>query len=228
MLTKDEFEALPEKARAAFVLDGEEYIPAKDGKLKQTLNDVDSKYKSAMSELEEFKRKQAEQIAAAEAAALEKLKKEGKVDELLADVERRNGETVKQFNERIERLTNQIKTEKRSAILSELAGEMATDKGAKVFKKLIESRIEVDAETGKVTFLNDDGSASSLDLAGFKAELLKDESLEPVLKANIVTSGGGMANGSSGGSAPVASGNVGGTRSEREAAFAKKFKLPLT
>lgn len=228
MLTKDEFEALPEKARAAFVLDGEEYIPAKDGKLKQTLNDVDSKYKSAMSELEEFKRKQAEQIAAAEAAALEKLKKEGKVDELLADVERRNGETVKQFNERIERLTNQIKTEKRSAILSELAGEMATDKGAKVFKKLIESRIEVDAETGKVTFLNDDGSASSLDLAGFKAELLKDESLEPVLKANVVTSGGGMANGSSGGSAPVASGNVGGTRAEREAAFAKKFKLPLT
>lgn len=223
-LNAEQFEQLPDFVKTDYVQDGEVYrhvAEAKVGKLKSSLDGLDSK-------LKEFERKQQEEIQKAEQAALEKLKKEGKVDELLADVERRNGETVKQFNERIERLTNQIKTEKRSAILSELAGEMATDKGAKVFKKLIESRIEVDAETGKVTFLNDDGSASSLDLAGFKAELLKDESLEPVLKANIVTSGGGMANGSSGGSAPVASGNVGGTRSEREAAFAKKFKLPLT
>ena len=223
-LNAEQFEQLPDFIKTDYVQDGEVYrhvAEAKVSKLKSSLDGLDSK-------LKEFERKQQEEIQRAEQAALEKLKKEGKVDELLADVERRNGETVKQFNERIERLTNQIKTEKRSAILSELAGEMATDKGAKAFKKLIESRIEVDAETGKVTFLNDDGSASSLDLAGFKAELLKDESLEPVLKANVVTSGGGMANGSSGGSTPVASGNVGGTRAEREAAFAKKFKLPLT
>lgn len=198
MLTKEEFEALPEKAQGAFVLDGEEYVPAKDGKLKQTLNDVDSKYKATLQKLTEYESKQAEVAAAAEAAALEKLKKEGKVDELLADVERRNNETKRQYDERIERLTNQIKTEKRSATLSQLAAELATDKGQAVFKKIIAERIDVDAESGKVTFLNEDGSASSLDLAGFKAELLKDDTLSPVLKANVTTTGGGLANGSNG------------------------------
>ena len=99
-------------------------------------------------------------------------------------------------------MANQIKTEKRSAVVSDLA-ELATDKGRAAFKKLIASRIDVDAETGKVTYLNDNGSASSLDLAGFKAELLKDDSLSPLLKGDVVTTGGGNAQGSTGGSASV-------------------------
>ena len=54
MLSKEDFEALPEKARAAFVLDGDEYVPAKDAKLKQTLNDVDSKYKELQKQLSTY------------------------------------------------------------------------------------------------------------------------------------------------------------------------------
>lgn len=202
MLTKEEYESLPEKARGAFAAEGDLYVPAKDAKLKQTLNDLDNKYKEASSKLSEYEQKQTERQAEAERKALEKLKAEGKVDEILADAERRIGETTKQFNERIERMANQIKTEKRSAVVSDLA-ELATDKGRAAFKKLIASRIDVDAETGKVTYLNDNGSASSLDLAGFKAELLKDESLSPLLKGDVVTTGGGNAQGSTGGSASV-------------------------
>ncbi|AXQ65844.1 MAG: putative capsid scaffold protein [Caudoviricetes sp.] len=100
-------------------------------------------------------------------------------------------------------MTNQIKTEKRSSIVADLAASMATDKGSKAFKALIASRIDIDAESGKVTYLNEDGSASSLDLAGFKAELMKDDSLSPLLKADIVTNGGGNLNGNNDGSASV-------------------------
>lgn len=226
MLTKDEYESLPEKARAAFVQDGEQFVPAKDAKLKQTLNDLDNKYRETSAKLTEYESKQQQQQAEAERKALEKLKAEGKVDEILADAERRLGESKSQYEARIERMTNQIKTEKRSALVADLAGEMATDLGSKAFKALIASRIDVDAETGKVTYLNADGSASALDLAGFKAELLKDDSLSPLLKGNITTFGGGLANGSVGGRATASTGNFGGTREERKAAIAAKYKLP--
>jgi len=226
MLTKEEYEGLPEKARGAFTQEGDLFVPAKDAKLKQTLNELDSKYKEASSKLSEYEQSQAQRQAEAERKALEKLKAEGKTDEIIADIERRNGETVKQFQERIERMTNQIKTEKRSALVSDLAAELATDKGSRAFKALVQSRIDVDAETGKVTILNDDGSASSLDLNGFKAELMKDDSLSPLLKADLVTQGGGNVKGSNGdGRTSFAQGNMGGTREEREAAIAKRFKL---
>ena len=228
-LTQEQFEALPDFIKADYQQDGEVYRHSaefKAAKLKSSLDGLDSKLRETSGKLSEYEQKQAERQAEAERKALEKLKAEGKVDEILADAERRIGETQKQFQERIERMANQIKTEKRSALVADLA-ELATEQGRAAFKKLVASRIEVDAESGKVTFLNEDGSASSLDLAGFKAELLKDDSLSPLLKADVVTFGGGMAKGSNGGgSASFGKGNFGGTREERKAAIAAKFKLP--
>lgn len=224
-LTQEQFEQLPDFIKGDYEQDGDVYKHAGFLKVKRTANELDAKLKETSGKLTEYEQKQSERQADAERKALEKLKAEGKVDEILADAERRIGETTKQFNERIDRMANQIKTEKRSAVVSDLA-EMATDKGRAAFKKLIASRIDVDAETGKVTYLNDDGGASSLDLAGFKAELLKDESLSPLLKGDVVTSGGGMAKGSNGdGRTSFAQGNMGGSRAEREAAIAKRFKL---
>jgi hypothetical protein len=192
----------------------------KVGKLKDSLNGLDSK-------LKEFEKNEQAKLEAARAEALEKLKKEGKVDEILADAERRIGETKAQYEERLQRMTTAIKTEKRSALVADLASELATDSGSKAFKRLVADRIDVDPETGKVTFLNDDGSASSLDFAGFKAELLKDDSFAPLLKAGIVTKGGGNAQGSTGAGGASSVGNLGGSRAEREAALARKFKLPI-
>lgn len=198
----DSLEKVPEEWRDQFVeveLDGKKGYQDKDSlELKQLAFNVKEENKAVKGRLSEFEKQQAEKLEQARAEALEKLKKEGKVDEIVADIERRNGETVKQFQERIERLTNNIKTEKRNAIVADLASELATDSGGKAFKRLVSSRIDVDPETGKVTFLNDDGGASSLDLAGFKAELLKDDGFAPLLKSGVVTKGGGNANGSNG------------------------------
>lgn len=228
-LSQEQFEQLPDFLKNDYQQDGEVFrhtAEFKAAKLKTSLDGLDSKLKETSGKLSEYEQKQAERQAEAERKALEKLKSEGKVDEILADAERRIGETTKQFQERIEKMANQIKTEKRSAVVSDLS-EMATDKGRAAFKRLIASRIDVDAETGKVTFLNDDGSASSLDLAGFKAELSKDESLSPLLKSDIATFGGGKVNGSNDvGSASFGKGNMGGSRAEREAAIKQKFKLP--
>lgn len=221
-LTAEQFEQVPDFLKADYVQEGEVYRHVDTGRasaLKKSMDNLDGR-------LKDFERNEQAKIEAAQAAALEELKKEGKVDEILADAERRIGETSKQYEARLERMANQIKTEKRSALVADLAAELATDKGSRAFKALVQSRIDVDAETGKVTFLNDDGSASSLDLNGFKAELMKDDSLSPLLKADLVTQGGGNAKGSNGdGRTSFAQGNMGGTRAERETAIAKKYGL---
>ena len=227
----DSLDKVPEEWREQFVeveLDGKKGYQDKDSlELKQLAFHVKEENKAVKGRLSEFERQQAEKLADAERKAFEKLKAEGKTDEIIADLERRNGETVKQFQDRIERLTNSIRTEKRSALVADIAAEMATDSGSKAFKRLVADRIDVDPETGKVTFLNDDGGASSLDLAGFKAELLKDDSFAPLLKAGVVTKGGGNANGANGqGGASFGKGNFGGSRDERRAAIKQKFKLP--
>lgn len=221
-LTQEQFESLPDFVKGDYVQHEGAYVPSAELKvssLKKSLDGLDGKLKA-------FEQQEALKLQEAEKAALEKLKKEGKVDEILADAERRIGETQKQYEERLNRLVGQIKTEKRTSVVAELASELATETGSKAFKRLVASRIDVDPETGKVTFLNDDGSASSLDLAGFKAELLKDDSFAPLLKGNVTTTGGGKANGSTGAGSASTVGNLGGTRDERVAALAKRFKLP--
>jgi hypothetical protein len=197
MLVKT-LDEVPEGWRDQFVEVDGGYQDKDSLELKQLAFNVKEENKAVKGRLSEFEKQQAEKLADAERKAFEKLKAEGKTDEIIADLERRNGETVKQFQDRIERLTNSIKTEKRSAIVADLAAEMANDKGSKLFKKAIAERIEVDAETGKVLVLDENGGATSLDIEGLKAEILKDDSYSPLLKNGIVTKGGGNANGSNG------------------------------
>lgn len=224
-LTQEQFEQLPDFVKSDYVEQDGGFVHAesvKVSKLKSSLDGLDSK-------LRDFERKEAEKLAEAERAALEKLKKEGKVDEIVADAERRIGETAKQYQDRIDRLSSQIKTEKRSALVADLSAELATDIGSAAFKALVSSRIDVDPETGKVTFLNADGSASSLDFAGFKAELQKDSTFAPLIKASIAASGGGLVNGAQhGGRTSFGAGDFGGDKAQRQAAIATKFKLPLS
>lgn len=202
-LTQSQFDELPEFIKTDYQQDGEVFRHSsefKAAKLKSSLNDLDFKLKETNNKLSDYEKGQAERQSAAEKKALDKLMAEGKTKEILEDVERRNNETKAQYEARIEKITQAYKQDKINMTVAELS-ELATDKGKSAFKRLIKSRIDVDIENNKVTFLNDDGSASSLDLAGFKAELLADESYSPLLKANIPTHGGGNANGSSGGSA---------------------------
>lgn len=224
-LSQEQYEQLPDFVKSDYVQSESGFVHAeaiKVSKLKSSLDGLDSK-------LKDFEKREAEKMADAERAALEKLKKDGKVDEILADADRRLNESQKQYQERIERMSNQIKTEKRSAIVSDLSAELATEAGSHAFKALVASRIDVDPETGKVTYLNADGSASALDFTGFKAELSKDPVFAPVIKANVTTQGGGFAQGAQqGGRTTFGAGNFAGNKAERQAAIAAKYKLPLS
>lgn len=212
----EDLEQLPEVMRDQFVeteVDGKKGFQDKDSlELKQHLFNVkeeNKKIKSGRSELEEklneIKAQESEKIEQAKREALEKAKKDGKSDEAvtllqqeLEDLRQRSNETETQYKKRIEDMTTSISTEKSNAVASDIVGEVGNTKGAKYLKKIILERTKVDAETGKITFLDENGGATSLDKQGFIAELKKDEDIHPLLKSDVVTNGGGFANGQQG------------------------------
>ena len=209
-LTVEQYNELPDYAKDAFAQDGDVYIPAKDAKLKSTLNDVDTKYKTTAKELEELKGKlssieqeKLDKIEAEKAKALDDAKNKGEKSEAIelyeqqiADLRERTEQEVNSYKTQLETLQSSIYEEKKAKILAELRSEIGINKYAKSFNRLVGDRISIDKDTGKPVFLNEDGSATSLDLNGFKSELLKDEELEPYVKGGVVTTGGGNANGS--------------------------------
>jgi len=209
-LTQEQYDELPEYAKDAFAQDGDVFIPAKDAKLKSTLNDVDGKYKTTAKELEELRGKlsaiEQEKLDAIEKAkkeALEDAKNKGDksdaielYEQQIQDLRDRTELEKTELKTQLEKLQGSIYSEKKAKILADLRSEIGINKYAKSFNRLVGDRISIDADTGKPVFLNEDGSATSLDLNGFKEELLKDEELEPYVKATVVTTGGGRAKGS--------------------------------
>ena len=206
-LTAEQFEQLPEFVRGDYEKSGEVYIPVAEGKMramKGTLNDLDSKYKQANSRIEEIERTKAQEIESAKAEALKKARSNGDVDaiekryqEQMADLERRNGETIKQYEERLKARDERFIATERKGIVSEIAKELKVlDKAQGLFLKLLQDRVSVDPESGKVVFLDEGGGATSLDKAGFIAELAKNEGFDTMRHKPVAT--GGLVNGNNG------------------------------
>jgi uncharacterized phage infection (PIP) family protein YhgE len=216
-LTKEQYEELPEFVKKDYEEFDGVYKHAGFVKVKQTANELDAKikqsderYNSLQSQLDEYKSQEAEKIEQAKREALEKAKTQGDVDGAIKQYEERMADMEKRFNEEkqslsgdLEKLQSQIKTDKRSAIVSDLASQIATDKGSKAFKALVANRIDVDPATGNVTYLDGEGRATSLDAKGFAEEIMKDDAFAPLVKSGVVTNGGGGANGNNGGRASV-------------------------
>jgi len=225
MIEVASLDVIPEGFRGDYVeveKDGKKLFQHKDfvtviGAMKRKGEERDA----LATELKGFKSQESIKQAEAEKKALEKLKAEGKIDEILADSEKRHGETIKQFEERIAKRDAVVIKKARDAVVSELS-TLATEVGAKAFKKLISERVDYDPETDKYSFKDEDGGATSLDLAGFKADVLKSPTYAAMLKAQA-SSGGFGTNASTGGGAAKTTGNLGGDRKQRAAELAKRF-----
>lgn len=229
-LSKEQFEELPEFVKSQYVPDDDGFSHKGMLKVKQTANDLDGKLKELNTKLETFEDAKKQEIEKARAEALEQARSKGDVKAIeeryqqqMEDLAKRLEDTENGYKEKLDKLTTTVKTEKKNAIIAELS-EMATDQGKKAFKSLVSSRVDVDAETGKAVFLDDDGRATSLDLKGFMAEIKKDEAFAPLVRADVTTTGTGKAK----------TGNDWGRTSEkpelsdkeaRKAHFREKFNL---
>jgi len=206
-LTQEQFEQLPEFVRDDYEQAGEVYRPKAEGKvaaLKSSLDAMDGKYKTAESRIKEIEDSQAAAIEAAKKEALETARNKGDVSaiekryqEQMADLEKRSNETVEQYKARLEALTDKLKTGGRKSIIGDLAAELKIfDDSKPLFEKLIGDRVDVDPETGKETYLDENGGATSLDKTGFLAELMKDKGFDRMRQAEA--NKGGLANGNNG------------------------------
>ena len=211
-LNEDQYNQLPEFVQEDYVLDGDSYKHAGVLKMKGTLNDLNGKlesqkgeYNQLNSRLSEFEQNKKAEIEQARADALEKAKKENNVDDILRierekleDEKRRIDETVGSFNERMQTVAKN----QEATIASSLSSELATTGGKKAFERLIAPFISVDPMTGLETYLNDDGSASSLNREQFIVEIKKNDLFSSLIKADIHTRGGGGLSGNGGVSDP--------------------------
>lgn len=234
-LTEDQYGQLPDFVKSDYEKSGDVYRPVAEGKLselKGKMNDLDVKFKTANSRIEEIERTKAQEIELAKEEALKTARSKGDVaaiekryQEQMADLEKRSGETVKQYQDRIEKMAGTIKAKERSLVVGDIAKELKIfDDSEKAFSKLIADRIDVDPETGKVTFLDENGGATSLDKAGFVAELAKDSAYDRMRQAE--SNRGGVATGNNGTRDGVSNkANFGGSREERKAAIAKRFNI---
>lgn len=206
-LTEEQFGQLPEFVKSDYEKSGDVYRPVAEGKLsalKSSMNDLDAKFKSANSRIEEIERTKAADIEAAKEEALKTARSKGDVaaiekryQEQMADLEKRSGETLKQYEDRIEKMAGAIKTKERSLVVGEIAKELKVfEDSQKAFSKLIADRIDVDPESGKITFLDENGGATSLDKAGFIADLAKDSAYDRMRQGDV--NRGGVATGNNG------------------------------
>ena len=200
-ITQEEYEAASVTVQSLFEKQGDIYVTKdslKTAALKNSLN-------GAFAERDEFKGKltareqaEAELIAnAKEEAYQEALAKNDTeqatklLQEKLDDAERRAGESKAKY---IERLSD-IAKDKERVIISEIS-LLGTERGKLALSRLLKDYINIDPETGNETYLNDDGSASSLNKAQFIESLKDNDLFKPLLKADITTTGGGNSRGS--------------------------------
>lgn len=187
-----------------------------------------TEYESQMSEAE--KRAQ-ERIEEAKRKALEDARSKGDVEaiekryqEQMADLEKRTEDRTRKEVEK--EFKGKEAAQRQKSLARELGLKYGVDNhSADTISELLERRIQVDAETGKEIYLDENGGATSLDRAGFEKEFFSSPRVIRLVKADVATYGGGMANGNNGAGGASSGGNFGGSRSEREVAIARKFNL---
>lgn len=200
-LTQEVFDTLPEPVQGNYELSGEVYVTKdslKVAALKASLDGACGQRDEVSAKLSAYEQSKADEIKAAEQAAYDKALADNDFEtinktlqEKLEDAERRNGESQAKFDERM----GAIAKDKEAVIISELTLN-GSEVGKSALKRLLSGYVKVDPETGTETYLNDDGSASSLDKKQFIESLKTNELFKPLLRADIVTTGGGLANGS--------------------------------
>lgn len=206
-LTKEVFDSLPESVQSDYELSGDEYVTKdslKTSALKASLNNLDSKLKATEKEKADQEAAKAAEITAGIDAALAEAVASGDTKAQLKLEREKLDDERKRLDGDKEGLLSQRKSmakDKEKNVINKLSLKV-TDRWRPTFKRLMKDYVRVDPETMLVTFLNDDGSASSLNEESFYSEfLLKSEDLKPMLKGYVPTVGAGLANGSTDGGA---------------------------
>lgn len=203
-LTKEQYDALDESLRAEFEQqeDGS-YINVDSLKvtgLKTSLDKLDSKMKAEKADRDAETQRLVDE---ARETALEEAKSKNNIDEVLR-IEREKLEDEKNRitaqREELTGIKQQLADDKLKNTIDNLANHVVKE-FQPAFKVVIKQFIDVSVDSREVTYLNEDGSASSLNKDQFIKELADRTTFAPMMKGKPTTTGGGLANGGMGGGA---------------------------
>lgn len=240
-LSNEQFEQLPEFVRSDYEKVGDNYrhkseieFEGAKASFKQKMDDLGGKLNATSSELQQFKSSQQEAIEAAKKEALEQAKTKGEAkdiikryEEQMADLESRLGSELESERAEKQKLLDLSKNSARNSLLAEARSKLKVfDESAKIFNQVVGAMIDIDPLTGKETFLSEDGSATSLDRAGFMAQLEKDPAFARMREASPPSEGGFARGANSQVGGASSGGSFGGDRNQRKAAIKSKFNLP--
>ena len=215
-LTQEQYEQLPDFVKGDYEEQDGKFVSVgelKAAKLKQSLNEVDSKYKTQLNEVNEklstFEQQQKTAIEKARQEALEEARNKGDVaaiekryQEQMADLEKRTAERVRGEVDK-EYSLKFAKQNAEKELLSIVSALKPVDEDAADLLKIDLGRKQQVTEDGKIIYLNDDGSASTLDSKGFIEQAKKQARYKRLIQADHFVNGGEKMNGSNGGSAPT-------------------------
>lgn len=209
-LTQEQFEQLPEFLKGDYAEVEGAYKHAGMMKVKQTANDLDAKLKARDGEFDQlnerlttFEQGKAEQLEAEKNRKLENAKSSKDIDaielqhkEQMADLEKRVSDRVR--NETVKELSFESAKKELVSTSKQIAAELGIDpESVELLGDVLPSRMSVN-EQNQIIFLNADGSASTLDRAGFIEELKKTPKYKKHMKGYVATKGAGLSNGNNG------------------------------
>ena len=215
-LTEEQYNQVPEFLKDDYEKDGDSFIHKGLKKVKQTANSLDEKSKQTAKELAEareelntFKQEKEQALKDKRDKELENAEDKGDVkaikeryEQQMEDLKKRVAEETR--NEVTTEFTSKLAAEKEETIISDFSGELAkTANAARTLKIVLKGRVKIDPSTGKETYFDANGSALSVDKVGFLADLKKDVTIEDLIKADFITTGGGKVDGSNGGRTTV-------------------------
>lgn len=205
-LTQEQYDQLPDFVKGDYQEVDGVFKHAGVLKLKTSLNEVDSKYKTQIGELSDklnsFEEAKKREIENARKEALEQAKNKGDRDEIeriyeekMADLEKRVEERTRSAVEK--EFTLKSAQKDAESLATKISAQLASDDDARQdLQDLISLRVKPD-ESGKIVFYNRDGSASAMTEKEFVEDIKSKH--KHLIKGDVTTQGGGMANGSKGG-----------------------------
>lgn len=210
-LTQEQFDTLPDFLKEDYTEVDGAYKHAGMMKVKQTANDLDARLKARDGEYNELnervtasEKEKADQLEADKNKKLESAKSNKDIDaierqhaEQMADLEKRVSERVKL--ETVKELSAESAKKEMKSIAAQIASELGVDKESiELLGDVLPSRITLN-EQNQIIYLNADGSASTLDRAGFAEEVRNTPKYKKHIKALLPTQSNGIANGNNGG-----------------------------
>ncbi len=234
MLEVESLDVIPESSRGDYVekKDGDKVtfihrafvaVKEKNQKLESRLTEYDT-LKTKLQSIEDERAKESREREERKLKGLHDAKDYEALlvieQQKLQDMERRTGETKKQYEDRVEALKSRISDKAIKSTISELS-ELAHDDHKAAFARLVKSQVTYDAETDKYTFLDDDGGATSLDLEGFKSHIKGSTVYAGLVKAESSKGGLGENSRNSGGKNVITRADFDRMPPEKRAAFFK-------